>query len=168
MFDLKPAVPGKAGVRQVFGARDLGEAGQQRGALRLDSRVPSDLPPAAWICSFFQPNHSTVVTDLGNGENRFDSRGSQRRYEVVGDCPVAAGVLQDNYVSELAYRNWTVHDTGGGSLLAYSYADHMVLSLDLRESSASTNSAWAGSSPNPSSSTKRASRSPCGACCRSA
>lgn len=116
----------------------------------------SSLPRELALCDSFKPSQ-VVLLDLGKGE---------KHYQVTGDCPVSSLVLDDNYVAELEYRGWTVHDDGSGNLFAYDYQRHQTLTAGITDSNNGDNQAtlsiemvtsvssppdgFPGSSPSPS------------------
>jgi hypothetical protein len=108
------------------------------GTLRYSERVPADLPTGVWLCDNIVVKRS-FVTQQADITHLAQPGTKQLVYEVDGDCPVTPEHVRDAYVSELAYRGWTVHGAGDGGLWAYNYERRIGVSVDLRQSDANPN-----------------------------
>jgi hypothetical protein len=96
---------------------------------RVSDQLPSDLPARVYLCDHFQVARSFVVSVDGG-----------RHFQIQGDCPLNRLVAHDRYISELAFRGWTVHDDGT-NISAYSYERFEALTVAFSDSPANANAA---------------------------
>lgn len=96
---------------------------------RVSDRLPPDLPEKVYLCDHFQLTRSFVVNADGG-----------RHYQLQGDCPVNPLVAHDRYISELAFRGWTVHDDGA-NINAFDYERYQALTVTFAESANNVNAA---------------------------
>ena len=103
----------------------------QLNGVKADVASLDALPDDVFICDHFKPSSGVVIV----------SSGSQRRYNVSGDCPQNTDSLSGELTGELEYRGWTVHVDNDGNINAYNYASHEAMNVGIEESPNQDNAA---------------------------